>query len=62
VTKYVSYYAFVTYGKTGRPVGEGEPAEEGREGGGKPGEGVGEARGQTKQQFYGRGIKCTDYS
>jgi len=34
VTKYVSYYAFVTYGKTGRPVGEGEPAEEGREGGG----------------------------
>jgi len=34
VTKYVPYYAFVTYGKTGRPVGEGEPAEEGREGGG----------------------------
>ena len=39
-TKYVSHYAFVMYGKAGRPVGGGKPAEgEGGEGGGNRGGG-----------------------
>ncbi len=51
------YYAFVTHCKARRPVGEGKPAEGGREGGGRE-PGGGEASGQTKQQFYERGINA----